>query len=74
MGPFFIGFLPVGVLAGFRATVLVVCEGGSGKLGTSIELCDSVDLRFFDRVGAMFELGCGYNILAFSGQLNIYRV
>jgi hypothetical protein len=48
------GLLPGGVLAGSRVFIVVICAGGTGKLDTSNELCDSVDLRFFDRVGAIF--------------------
>lgn len=48
------GLLPMGVLAGEFAFVGIVRGGGAGKLSTSTELSDSVDLRcFFDRVGAI---------------------
>jgi hypothetical protein len=49
---FLIGLLVVRVLAGLRVFVGATC-GGAGKLCTSTELVDSVDLRFFDRVGAI---------------------
>ena len=33
--------------------LFAACKGGAGKLSSFVELCDSVDLRFFDRVGAI---------------------
>lgn len=51
---FRMGLLFVGVLIGLRVFVGTSC-GGAGKLRTSTELVDSVDLRFFCRVGAMFQ-------------------
>jgi hypothetical protein len=53
MAGFLIGVLPVGVRAGSPIFLFAACIGGAGKLSSSTELCDSVDLRFFDRVGAM---------------------
>lgn len=53
MGAFLIGLLPVGVRVGSRISLFTACNGGAGKLSSSVELCDSVDLRFFDRVGAI---------------------
>jgi len=51
---FLIGLLFVGVLAGLRVFVGIIC-GGAGKFWISKELVDSVDLRFLERVGAIFE-------------------
>lgn len=42
----------VGVVAGLRVFVGTNL-GGTGKFCTSTEAADSVDLRFFDRVGAI---------------------
>lgn len=53
IGAFLIGLLPVGVRAGSPIFPFAACNGGAGKLSSSVELCDSVDLRFFDRVGAI---------------------
>jgi hypothetical protein len=50
MGAFLIGLLLVGVRAGSSIFLSAACNG---KLSSSVELCDSVDLRFFDRVGAI---------------------
>jgi hypothetical protein len=47
------GLLLVGVRAGSSIFLFAACKGGAGKLSSSVELCDSVDLRFFDRVGAI---------------------
>lgn len=52
MGGFLIGLRPVGVRAGSNIFLFAACGGRAGKLSSS-ELCDSVDLRFFDRVGAI---------------------
>jgi hypothetical protein len=58
---FLIGLLFVGVLAGLFVFV-GTSRGGAGKLGTSTELVDSVDFRFFCRVGAImyFDVGFGW--------------
>lgn len=48
------GLLPMGVLAGSRVVIVAIFACGTWKLDTSTEFCDSVDLRFFDRVGAIF--------------------
>jgi hypothetical protein len=53
IGGFLIGLLLVGVRAGSSIFLFAACKGGAGKLSSSVELCDSVDLRFFDRVGAI---------------------
>lgn len=59
MGAFRMGLRFVGVLAGLLIFVGTSC-GGAGKLCISTELVDSVDLRFFCRVGAIayFGMGC----------------
>lgn len=48
----------MGVVAGLRVFVGIIC-GGAGKFWTSTELVDSVDLRFLERVGAIFG-NCGF--------------
>ena len=53
MGAFLIGLLPVGVCAGSPIFLFGACNDGAEKWSSSVELCDSVDLPFFDRVGAM---------------------
>lgn len=58
MGAFPIGLLPVGVRARSPIFLFAACNGGAAKLSSSVELCDSVDLRFFDRVGAIVIYLC----------------
>jgi hypothetical protein len=53
MGAFLIGLLPVGVRAGSPSFPPAARSGGAGKLSSSVEVCDSFDLRFLDRVGAI---------------------
>jgi hypothetical protein len=53
MAGLLIGLLLVGVRAGSPISLFATSNGGAGKLSSSVELCDSVDLRFFDRVGAI---------------------
>ena len=48
---FLIG-LRFGVFVGLRVFVGTIC-GGAGKVCTSTEVADSVDLRFLERVGAI---------------------
>lgn len=57
---FLIGLLFVGVLAGLRVFVGIIC-GGAGKFWISTELVDSVDLRFLERVGAISG-DCGLGV------------
>jgi hypothetical protein len=49
------GLLFDGVIAGLRVFVGTIW-GGAGKLCTSTELVDSVDLRFLTRVGAILQV------------------
>jgi hypothetical protein len=53
IGALFMGLRPIGVLAGECVFVGMIRGAGAGKLCISTEPSDSVDLRFFDRVGAI---------------------
>jgi hypothetical protein len=44
----------VGVLIWAVEDIVMLCDGGAGKLRVSIEVVESVDFRsFFERVGAI---------------------
>jgi len=75
--PFFIG-LRIGDLRGLLIFVGTNC-GGAGKFWISTEEVDSVDLRFLERVGAIFGDVCifgevGYKLVVFGAITNQLRV